>query len=133
MTFGTRVTPATGTVSRRFRGHDDRVVTAVLDRAGRRAATSSRDGTVKLWDAATGDLALALPANSDRVIGLAFSPDGTRLAVGGRDGRVTVWDLAGPTQVLTLMLHTASVEAIAWKCCIDRDGIEIAAPVPMVD
>src|SRR5262245_8370251 len=25
------------------------------------------------------------------------------------------------------------VEAIAWKCCIDRDGIEIVAPVPIVE
>jgi sugar fermentation stimulation protein A len=28
--------------------------------------------------------------------------------------------------------HAAGVEAIAWKCAISRDGINVAAPVPLV-
>ena len=29
--------------------------------------------------------------------------------------------------------RSRGVEAIAWRCVITRDGIEIATPVPMVD
>ena len=29
--------------------------------------------------------------------------------------------------------RTRGVEAMAWKCVITRDGIEIATPVPMVE
>jgi hypothetical protein len=52
---------------------------------------ASRDGTVRLWDAATGKAVHAL----------AFSPDGKRLASQGGDRTVRIWDLATGKQLST--------------------------------
>jgi len=59
---------------------------------GHRLASSSQDGTIKLWDAQTGQDTLTLTGHPDRVHNLAFSPDGHRLASNGPDGSVKIWD-----------------------------------------
>ena len=58
---------------------------------GARLATSSGDGTVKIWDAKSGKELLTLQGHSGRVLGLAISADGTRLATAGEDGTSLVY------------------------------------------
>jgi len=58
---------------------------------GRRIATSSGDGTAKVWDAATGKELLTLSGHTGVVDDVAFSPDGTRLATTSADGTVKIW------------------------------------------
>src|SRR5438874_586895 len=48
---------------------------------GRRFATSSNDGSARVWDAATGKELIRI-AELDAIGGVAFSPDGTLLATG---------------------------------------------------
>lgn len=63
--------PATGEV-RRFPGHGDDVYDCVFDPAGTRLATSSLDGTARLWDARDGRL---LARATDRRL-VAWGPEG---------------------------------------------------------
>jgi WD40 repeat protein len=69
---------------------------------GKRLATASADGTVRLWDVASGQEVLTLgrwgltessPGNftGGGVTGVAFSPDGKRLACAG-GGRILIWN-----------------------------------------
>jgi len=64
-------------------------------------ASTSADGTVKLWEANTGKLAMTLPRkHSNWVQSLAWSPDGERLATGGSDARVLLWNAADAVEAL---------------------------------
>jgi WD40 repeat protein len=59
---------------------------------GKMIATSSRDGTVAIWDATTGERRMTFKEPSGSVHGLAFSAGGELLAGVGNDGRASVWD-----------------------------------------
>jgi WD40 repeat protein len=72
-----------------LKGHTSQVYSVAFSRDGRRLASGSQDGTIKLWDAATGQEVLTLKGGP--VGSLAFSPDGRRLAAIG-NGLVKVWE-----------------------------------------
>ena len=62
---------------------------------GRTLATSSADGSVKIWDVALrprSDLALRIP--SPKVPTISFSADGKSLLAAGDGGRLWTWDAA---------------------------------------
>lgn len=73
--------------------HQLRVDTMEWSPTGQFIASGSRDGTVRIWDAATGeqleqiDLGEGVHVNS-----VAWSPDGNKLAYGNADGSVTLFD-----------------------------------------
>jgi WD40 repeat protein/serine/threonine protein kinase len=69
---------------------------------GRRLASASLDGSLKVWDARTGLEVVAVDTRQDMVSGVAYSPDGRRLATGSWDKTVKVWDVATGREVLTL-------------------------------
>jgi eukaryotic-like serine/threonine-protein kinase len=69
---------------------------------GKRLATGSRDGTAKVWDAASGQELLTLKGHSNFVISIAWSPDGKRLATGSWDNTAKVWDAVSGRELLTL-------------------------------
>jgi WD40 repeat protein/serine/threonine protein kinase len=71
-----------------------------VDPTGRTVATSSSDGTTRLWSVDTGEL-VASPftdPSGARVVsgttGLVWSEDGSTLYAGGNDGHVHKWDVA---------------------------------------
>jgi len=57
-------------------------------------ATSSADGTVKLWDLAAGSATRTLTGLSDYVYALAISPNGTMMAAGSWNGEVMIWEVS---------------------------------------
>jgi len=73
---------------------------------GQGIATSSSDGTAKVWDAATGQVLITLSGHTGTVTDVAFSRDGKRLATSSNDGTAKVWNIstesAGSGQPLTL-------------------------------
>ena len=82
--------------SRRFAfvgRHEDAVNALTLAPDGVTVATSSRDGTTKLWDVNNGQLKTSLEHSKHIVASVAFSPDGSMLAAVDKDD-VRLWEAA---------------------------------------
>jgi serine/threonine protein kinase len=104
--------------------HDDYVFNVVYSPDGRALATSSQDGTVRVFDAATGRPKLLLAAHAPDICGrVAYSPDGKLLASGGRDRTVKIWNAATGELLRTLTGHPEPV----WGVSFSPDGGLLAA------
>ena len=90
---------------------------------GRHIATTSKDCTVRVWDAGTGDARSVQAAHDTAVICLCWSPDCTEIASGSFDGAIRVWSRRSAKIRLRLAGHSDKVAAIAWS----RDGTEIVS------
>src|SRR5258707_13758645 len=73
---------------------------------GQRLASSSHDGTVKVWDARTGQESPTFKGQIGGGTSMAFSPDGQRLASAG-GATVRVWDARPGQEILTLKRHAS--------------------------
>lgn len=89
---------------RALEGHVDIVSSVVFDATGRRLASGSHDGTVKLWDVSAGKLLDTLEARSEsRVFSVAFDPSGGTLASAGFRCSPNLWETAsGEVRSLSL-------------------------------
>ncbi len=56
-------------------------------------ASTSSDGTTRLWNAATGREKAVLKSHNGGVQRLAFSPDGAFMATTGGDQTIRIWKL----------------------------------------
>ena len=81
--------------------HEAKVYSAGFSTDGRRIASSSADGTARLWDGATGQN-VALLKHEGIVWDARFSGDGSRLVSASLDGTVRVWAAASGAPILTL-------------------------------
>jgi WD40 repeat protein len=75
-----------------FRGHTGWVLSIALSADGSRLLTASRDGTARIWDAATGHELLALRGHTRIVWEAAFTPAGDGVLTASDDGTARVWD-----------------------------------------
>ncbi len=82
---------------------------------GNRLATSSMDGSVRLWNANTGKEIRAFMAHTDAVLSVAFSPDGNRLATSSMDGSVRLWNANTGKEIRAFMAHTDAVLSVAFS------------------
>ncbi len=96
-------------------GHTAHVVRLAFSPDGRRFATASYDGIVKIWGADSGELLHDLVGHVNRVLDVAFSPDGNRIATGGDDRVVHIWDARTYDPVARLAGHQDYVHSLAWR------------------
>ncbi len=75
--------------------YDVLVTSVAFSPDGKRILSSSRDGTIRIWDAATGQ-PIGRPFNGHEanVNSVAFSPDGQRIVSGSNDKTVRIWNVA---------------------------------------
>jgi WD40 repeat protein len=81
---------------------------------GGRVLSGSKNGSVKLWDAATGRLLRTFQADLD-VTSVTFSPDGARVLSGSESGSVKLWDAATGTLLGTFQGHSSYVYSVAFS------------------
>jgi WD40 repeat protein len=103
---------------------EQQVTALAFNSDGRRLATGSLEGSLKVWDARTGRLLESLTGNLGQVMDLAFSPDGARLATTSSDGTVRLWNVDSGRQQLTLAREVAGEVGAESKFCFrtDRDA-----------
>ncbi|WP_185696226.1 WD40 repeat domain-containing protein [Buchananella hordeovulneris] len=95
-------------------GHADHVSAACLSEDGRRALTTSFDGTTRLWDVQSG---VCLHAWDGWGAAVALCPDGATAATGGVDGLVRLRHAAGRASRV-LAGHSREVAV----CAFDASG-----------
>jgi WD40 repeat protein len=88
---------------------------------GRRAASASRDLTLKLWDLKTGRALRTLEGHSASVNCVAVTADETRAVSASDDYTLKVWDLESG-----LVMATFTCDA-AVQCCAFADEQKIIA------
>jgi len=85
---------ATGTPRDELMGHLDRIWCVQWSPDGKRLASASRDGTIKLWDPALRQDRIIIPMPDDiRPVTYGVAPEGTTLLVTGNTGRTISIDI----------------------------------------
>jgi WD40 repeat protein len=74
-------------------GHTGNVIAVAFSPDGRRLASASADGTVKVWNTADGHQLYHCRGHTGAVTSVVFSPDGNTLVSGSADGTVKVWNV----------------------------------------
>ncbi len=77
---------------------------------GKKIATASADGEIKLWSI-DGKLLKSLPKASDTILSISFSPDSKLLASANWDNTINIWDQNG-NLLKTLKGHSNSVLSV---------------------
>jgi WD40 repeat protein len=110
--------------------HGNMVWAVAFSPDGRTLATTSLDGTAKLWEVASGREVRTLAGAGGGVVGAAFSPDGRLLATAargrlgsGESGEVKLWEAESGRELATWRGHTGDVQSVAFS----PDGLFVAS------
>lgn len=87
-------------------GHSDDVSEVAFSPDSSLVASSSADGTIRLWSVTDGSLVYVLEGHTDHILCLAFSPEGTLLASGSADSTVRIWQISDGTLVRTISSYS---------------------------
>ncbi|KAH7184009.1 hypothetical protein BKA60DRAFT_687463 [Fusarium oxysporum] len=104
-------------------GHNGSVYSVALSPNGQSLASTSDDGTFKIWDAITGYCKATLKGHSDRVLSVFFSPCGQRLASASFDRTIKIWDIKTGHCHATFKGHSDRVKSVVFS----PDGQRLAS------
>ena len=90
---------------------------------GKRIASASGDGTVRIRGTEAGEEVTTLMGHADGVVALTYSPDGKRIASVGEDRTIRLWDAEMGQEVLRLDPDTRDIHTVVFS----PDGYRIAA------
>jgi WD40 repeat protein/serine/threonine protein kinase len=110
--YGAQVLDAGGSVHARLAGHEGRIRAACFDAGGRRAATASEDGTVRVWELPSGRQIALLRGDGTALHSVEMSADGRRVLAASDGTRHQVERGPGGT-VVTYRRQTMSTTG-AW-------------------
>ncbi len=96
-----------------FVGHSSRITALDWSRATNRLATSSLDGTVRIWSA-DGVPERVIRGHVGQANGVAWSPDGKLLASAGEDGTVRIQN-GERTPPRVIHASDAPINCVAWS------------------
>ncbi|MBA3872105.1 MAG: WD40 repeat domain-containing protein, partial [Anaerolineae bacterium] len=105
-----------GTV-RRYMGHTDEVWGVAFSADNRTAVSSSKDGTLILWDVATGKIIHHFTGGHSpgAELRVDMSSDGHSLLSGAMDGLVLLWDVATGKIIGHLEGHSGGVKCVKFS------------------
>lgn len=98
-----------------FQGHLGPIFNIAFTPDGKRLASASGDGTIKIWDVESGTFLRSLDGQARSVYSLAFRRDGRHLATLTGGPIIHVWDVTNGKQVLRLTGHKKSVYGVAYS------------------
>ncbi|WAO95883.1 Hypothetical protein NCS54_01352900 [Fusarium falciforme] len=98
-----------------IRNHGTRVNLVAFSTNGRRFASASSDGLIKIWDADTCECRMGLFGNAGTVNQVVFSADGTLVAAAFSNGLVKIWRGRNATSLQVLDGRCGSTEAVAFS------------------
>ncbi|KAF8593840.1 WD40 repeat-like protein [Ceratobasidium sp. AG-I] len=99
------------------------VYSIAVSHDGKRVASGSHDGLVRVWHVHTGALVLALRGDTSWVRSVAWSRDDTRLVSGSSNNIVRIWDArTGAPIANPLRGHTGGVWSVAFSHDSSRIG-----------
>jgi len=99
----------------RLRGHKGQIHQIAWSPDGQVLASSSDDGTIRLWDMKTGRTKRVFNVGKDPVFSLAWSPSGEVLASGSYDGAIRLWHSTSGTLQGILLGHADPIRSLSWS------------------
>ncbi|MCC3771839.1 WD40 repeat domain-containing protein, partial [Streptomyces sp. UNOC14_S4] len=116
-------------VTRGLTGHTGEILKLAFHKDGNVLASSSKDGTVRLWDTSDPYHPAAGPVlRTGNPVAAAWRPDGRYLAGATRD-TLFVWDTADPLHPRQVARVPAGRDAISRGVAFSPDGRTFAVPV----
>ncbi|EME27785.1 WD repeat-containing protein 61 [Galdieria sulphuraria] len=103
-----------------LQGHSFAIISVAFQPKGDLLASSSLDGTIRLWQSSSGHLQRTIDVNIAEAWDLAFDPQGKVIVSGGHSGVVSIWDVE--TGSLQKSLETESNNKFIFAVAFSPDG-----------